>query len=95
MSWFSLFIDLKRTTHELRRIADALERAFPPPPPEPPPDTTPPEVSYVDEEELARREMAEELRRLADYDRIHEGREAEGDDDTTEDERERVQHESD
>jgi len=60
MSLFTFNIELKYVGKQLRRIADALEQLVPPP--LEPVALTPDEaVSYVDEDKIARQEMAEEL----------------------------------
>ncbi len=62
MALFQVFADLKGVRHELRRIADALDRAFPVPPQ--PVPVTEEDVSYSDDEKLALEEAREEARRL-------------------------------
>ena len=60
MSLFTFNVELKYVGQQLRRIADALEQLAPPVPE--PVELTPDQaVSYVDEEKIARQEMAEEL----------------------------------
>ena len=60
MSLFTFNVELKYVGQQLRRIADALEQLTPPIPEsvELKPDEA---VSYVDEEKIAKQEMAEEL----------------------------------
>src|ERR1700751_5885788 len=65
MSLFPLFRDLRGLTKEARRLADALERAFPP--------TAPlssykaadaDDISYATDEGTARQELLDELHRM-------------------------------
>ena len=62
MSLFTFVADVIGVRTELRRIADALERMAPVPNATPP-DTIPPEeaVTYVDEEEMTRQELREQM----------------------------------
>ena len=64
MSFFSFFADLRGLTKQAKRIADAMDRAYPIPRPE---DTAAAElvdVSYASDEATALEELRAEARRL-------------------------------
>lgn len=60
MAWINFFADLRALTIELRRCADALERAHPIPTEG---DATEPVVSYYDEKRAALEDYIEHLRK--------------------------------
>lgn len=57
MSLFNLFADLRGVRKELRRIADALDRAVPIPSPDQAGPTEGNDVSYASDESSARQEL--------------------------------------
>lgn len=70
MSLFTFFADLRGVSRELRRIADALDRAFPTTQPAAPAE--PDDITYADDDRLAVEELREQARRLGILDEEEE-----------------------
>ena len=61
MSWLTLLVP-KSIAVELRRIADALERAYPVTRPDQP--AVEEDVTYIDDDKIAKQQLRQELERL-------------------------------
>lgn len=72
MAIFQWFADLRGATRELRRIADALDRAIPLAPAAVPAE--PEDISYSDDDALALEEVKEKARALGILDEEEEPR---------------------
>jgi len=72
LSLFQWFADMRGVVRELRRIADAAERAFPVPSSEPPEITEADDITYASDEQTARQEMLAEAKRLGLLDEAKE-----------------------
>ena len=78
MSLFQWFADMRGVVRELRRIADALERAYPVPSNDPPEITEADDITYASDEQTARQEMMAEAKRLGLLDQEVEDVQPEG-----------------